>query len=96
MAKKEKELLFPSTTMVKIRRKVLNVKASITCSVCGKLHEVGSVGYVVIYGDIEAGDGEVIVGPNLDAKGKVDDAAVFCQSDACLGPVVKKMMGNEK
>ena len=67
------------------------VEESVACSVCKTLHDVDSDNFFVVWGNITVGTNGGIVGNNLDDKGKVYRATVFCKHKPCLHGILHQL-----
>lgn len=68
----------------KTMRQAMGVVAMVECLACRTAHRVDADTYTVFWGDIGVGPDKKIVSGNIDEKGKVTGACIYCRKKECL------------
>ena len=65
---------------------------NVTCCKCGELHNIESVKYLSIVGNILVGIKGGIIGDNLDTKNNLNGVTIVCRKESCINKLFKDVM----
>lgn len=70
------------------------VKKSVKCETCNKIHSVDSEDYITVYGDIMIGQSAGVVGHNFDKEEKLARVSIRCKNIKCWQKLFSDNLNN--